>query len=255
VNAPPHRSSLDLTGRVAVVTGASRGLGAAIARRLTEVGATVVVHQRGEWDEGRALAGELGARAAIVAGDLREPGVAAAVAHAAIDSFGGLDIWVSNAGVQPVGALLELDDDAVAEVISSNLNLTIACTKAAAERMTSGGAIVNVASIEAFAPLTGHSHYAAAKAGIVTHTRAAAVELGERGIRVNAVAPGLVRRPGIQEAWPHGVARWEAMCPLGRLGEPSEVADAVLFLVSDLAAWITGTTLVVDGGMLARSPW
>ena len=97
-------------------------------------------------------------------------------------------------------------------------------------------------------PAAGHSHYGAAKAAVVAHTRAAALELGPLGIRVNAVAPGLIARPGIAEQWPDGVARWEAACPLGRLGEPDDVADACLFLASDAARWITGAVLVVDGG-------
>jgi NAD(P)-dependent dehydrogenase (short-subunit alcohol dehydrogenase family) len=255
VTVPLHAPTLDLSGRVAVVTGASRGIGAAIARRLAGAGAAVVVHQRDPSNDARGVAGELGARATSVAGDLSAPGGADEVAKAAVDRFGGLDIWVSNAGIQPVGALLELDEEAVGHVLDSNLAITIASTRAAAQRMTSGGSIVNVASIEAFQPMPGHSHYSAAKAGIVAHTRAAAAELGSQGIRVNAVCPGLIRRPGIQEAFPEGVARWEAACPLGRMGEAPEVADAVAFLVSDMAAWITGTALVVDGGMLARSAW
>ena len=119
--------------------------------------------------------------------------------------------------------------------------------------MADGGAIVNVASIEALQPAAGHSHYGAAKAAVVAHTRAAALELGPLGIRVNAVAPGLDRPPGDRREWPEGVARWEAACPLGRLGEPADVADACLFLASDAARWITGAVLVVDGGVLARS--
>ena len=102
--------------------------------------------------------------------------------------------------------------------------------------MVDGGAIVNVASIEALQPAAGHSHYGAAKAAVVAHTRAAALELGPSGVRVNAVAPGLIDRPGLADAWPEGVARWEAACPLGRLGQPEDVADACLFLASPAAA-------------------
>ena len=140
-------------------------------------------------------------------------------------------------------------------VVDSNLGTVFHGTRAAASRMVDGGAIVNVASIEALQPADGHSHYSAAKAAVVAHTRAAALELGPLGIRVNAVAPGLIARPGIAEQWPDGVARWEAAAPLGRLGEPADVADACLFLASDAARWITGAVLVVDGGMLARPTW
>ncbi len=118
-----------------------------------------------------------------------------------------------------------------------------------------GGAIVNVASIEGLQPAAGHSHYAASKAAVIMHTRAAALELGAQRIRVNAVAPGLIDRAGLADAWPDGVGRWLAACPLERLGTTEDVADAVLFLLSDAARWITGTTLVVDGGMLARPTW
>ena len=117
------------------------------------------------------------------------------------------------------------------------------------------GAIVNIASIEGLQPADGHSHYAASKAAVLMHTRAAALELGRHGIRVNAVAPGLIERVDLAADWPDGVRRWQSACPLGRLGQPDDVADAVLFLASDAARWITGATLVVDGGMLTRSTW
>ena len=115
--------------------------------------------------------------------------------------------------------------------------------------MGAGSAIVNVASIEALAAPPGHSHYGAAKAAIVGHTRAAAVELGAQGIRVNAVAPGLIDRPGLARDWPEGVERWSRACPLGRLGRPDDVADACLFLASPAARWITGA---VVGGRRRR---
>ena len=169
--------------------------------------------------------------------------------------FGRLEAWVSNAGVQPVAGLLDMDEDEFASVVAGNLTTTFHSTQAAAARLVEGGAIVNVASIEAFQPAAGHSHYSAAKAAVVAHTRAAALELGPAGIRVNAVAPGLIDRPGLDAAWPDGVARWQAACPLGRLGQPDDVGDACLFLASPAARWITGAVLVVDGGVLARPTW
>jgi 3-oxoacyl-[acyl-carrier protein] reductase len=228
---------LDLSGRVAVVTGAGGGIGAGIADRLESAGAAVVRH-RGRRD-----------------GDLLRPGVADELAERAVDEHGRLDVWVSNAGVQPVAHLLAMDGSEFAEVLDGNVTTVFHGTQAAARHMTGGGAIVNVASIEALQPAPGHSHYAAAKAAVVAHTRAAALELGGRGIRVNAVCPGLIERPGIAEEWPDGVARWEAACPLGRLGRPDDVGDACAFLASDLARWVTGAVLVVDGGMLVRPGW
>ena len=154
--------------------------------------------------------------------------------------------------------LLDLSAGDVAEMLRVNVAGVVALTTAAAKHFVArgdGGAVVNVASIEGVQPAAGHSHYAAAKAAVIMHTRAAALELGPHGVRVNAVAPGLIDRAGLAEAWPDGVGRWLAAAPLGRLGTTEDVADAVLFLLSNAARWITGSTLVVDGGMLARPTW
>jgi NAD(P)-dependent dehydrogenase (short-subunit alcohol dehydrogenase family) len=254
---PPVGSLLDLRGRVAVVTGVSGGIGRGIAARLAEAGASVVLHYHVQGAVAVELAAQLGERASLVSADLRRPDGAEAVAAAAGEDFGRLDIWINNAGVQPVAGLLEMSSEDFADVVEGNLTTTFHATRAAAARMGGGGsgAIVNVASIEAIQPAAGHSHYSAAKAAVVAHTRAAALELGRRGIRVNAVAPGLIARPDLATVWPDGVARWHAACPLGRLGQPEDVADACLFLASDAARWITGAVLVVDGGVLARPTW
>ena len=114
---------------------------------------------------------------------------------------------------------------------------------------------MNVASIEGLQPAFEHSHYSASKAAVLMHTRSAALEFGPFAIRVNAVAPGLIDREGLSEAWPEGVARWRSKAPLGRVGESADVADACLFLVSPAARWITGSTLTVDGGMLTHPIW
>ena len=253
--APAVTNLLDLHGRVAVVTGASGGIGAGIARRLSEAGAAVVVHFNRQRDRAEYLAAELGDTACAAAADLRDETAAFGLADLAVARFGGLDIWINNAGVQPVAHLLDIAASDFAEVIDGTLASVANGTRAAATHMAEGGAIVNVASIEALQPATGHSHYSAAKAAVVAHTRAAALELGARGIRVNAVAPGLIDRPGLADDWPDGVARWDAACPLGRLGTPEDVADSCLFLVSAAARWITGALLVVDGGILTRSTW
>jgi NAD(P)-dependent dehydrogenase (short-subunit alcohol dehydrogenase family) len=141
------------------------------------------------------------------------------------------------------------------EVVNSNLRSTFLCTQAVARQMMAqgdGGAIVNIASIEAENPAPMHSHYNAAKGGVVMHTAAAANELGPHGIRVNAVSPGLIWREGIEQAWPDGVERFLKAAPLGRLGRADDVADACLFLASPAARWITGANLRVDGGVMTK---
>jgi NAD(P)-dependent dehydrogenase (short-subunit alcohol dehydrogenase family) len=255
VSAPPVGRLLSLEDRVAVVTGVSPGIGHGIAQRFLEAGASVVLHCRERRAAAEVLAAEAGDRAVVVSGDLLSGQGAEGVAAAAVARFGRLDVWVNNAGVQPVAGLMAMNADAFADVVDGNLATVFAGTQAAASRMVDGGAIVNVASIEALQPAAGHSHYVAAKAAVVAHTRAAALELGPAGVRVNAVAPGLVDRAGLADDWPEGVERWTAACPLGRLGEPEDVADACLFLASDAARWITGAVLVVDGGVLTRSTW
>ena len=255
MTAPPVGTLLDLTGKVLVVTGVSGGIGQGIARRLGEAGASVVVHVRHDRSAAAVLCEELGERGLLVAGDLLHDGVADGLAAAAVERFGRLDGWVNNAGVQPVAALPAMTAAEFDEVVAGNVSTTFRGTQAAARAMIDGGAIVNVASIEALQPALGHSHYVASKAAVVAHTRAAALELGPSGVRVNAVAPGLIDRPGLADAWPDGVERWLAACPLGRLGDATDVADACLFLLSPASRWVTGAVLVVDGGVLSRSTW
>jgi NAD(P)-dependent dehydrogenase (short-subunit alcohol dehydrogenase family) len=252
--APRVDRLLDLSDRVAVVTGASGTIGAGIARRLHEAGASVLVHANVRTDAAEAVAVELGDRAAVVTGDVERD--AAAICGQAVDAFGALHIMVNNAGVQPVVPFDEIDAEAAAELLRVNVGGVIAMTREAAALMGDGGAIVNVSSIEGLQPAFDHSHYAASKAAVIMHTRAAALELGRRAIRVNCVSPGLIDVDGgLEHAWPSGVERWYAAAPLHRLGQPADVADAVLFLASDGARWITGANLVVDGGVLAHNTW
>ncbi len=258
MDLPACRDLLDLTGRTAVVTGAGRGLGAAIAARLAEAGASVVVHYRsGRADAERVVAGIADAGGTAVAEPAELDGAegAEALIAAAVGHFGTPAILVNNAGIYPTGELLDMSLADWAGMQRANVETALACTQAAARRMrdAGGGAIVNIASISAYSPAPAHAHYNASKAALVMLTRSAAQELGPSGIRVNAVSPGVVDRPGLREDWPDGVARWEARVPLGRLCAPADVADACLFLASDAARFVSGQDLVVDGGMLATS--
>jgi NAD(P)-dependent dehydrogenase (short-subunit alcohol dehydrogenase family) len=248
--------SLELSGKVALVTGASRGIGSAIASRFGAAGAAVVVHYRKNEAEARDLARKLeahGIRAVAIAADLREVGEVDALFRAAADEVGAPDILVNNAGSYPLDRLVDAAPEDWKTVVETNLVSVHLATQAAARRLIARrapGAVVNVASIEGLKPAPAHSHYVAAKSGVLAYTRSAALELGPHGIRVNAVSPGLIWREGIEEAWPEGVASFRSRAPLGRLGRPEEIAEACLFLASPRASFVTGANLVVDGGIL-----
>jgi NAD(P)-dependent dehydrogenase (short-subunit alcohol dehydrogenase family) len=250
---------LDFSDRVVVVTGAGRGLGAGIALRFAQAGAAVVVNYRtSERDAEDTVAriAALGHRAIKVKADVSRAKGSDHLLEAAGSAFGRVDVLVNNAGIYPLASVLDVAEDDWDEVIEANLRSVHVSTQAAARRMIAqgwGGAIVNVASIEAHNPALLHSHYSAAKAGVVMYTRSAARELGSHGIRVNSISPGLIWREGLEADWPDGVARYTRAVPLGRLGRADDVADACLFIASPAARWITGTDLVVDGGVLTNT--
>ncbi|MFE6613847.1 SDR family NAD(P)-dependent oxidoreductase [Amycolatopsis sp. NPDC057786] len=248
---------LDLSGTTTLVTGASGGIGHGIALRFAEAGSAVAVHYHR--DEASALAvveriEEAGGAAKAFSADLTDDGECRRLVAAAATWTGRLDTLVNNAGVQPIEPLPEMSAESWRAVLDANLTSAFSCTQAAAEVMD-GGSVIHIASIEAAHPAPGHAHYSSAKAALVVHARAAALEYGPRGLRVNAVSPGLIDRPGLGDAWPEGVSRWERAAPLGRLGTPGDVANACLFLASPLAAWITGHNLTVDGGVSAHPTW
>ncbi len=254
----PDPALPDLTGTTALVTGASGGIGRGIALRFAEAGAGVAVHYHRNADRAAAVVAEIesaGGRAVALGADLSGDAACHELVHAAAQWTGRLDTLVNNAGDQSVAPLPGMSAHEWRTMIDTNLTSAFSCTQAAVEVMTGGGAVIHIASIEATQPAPGHAHYSAAKAALVMHARSAALEYGPRGIRVNAVSPGLVDRPGLAGDWPEGVERWTRSAPLRRLGTPADVANACVFLASPLAAWVTGHNLVVDGGVSAHPTW
>ncbi len=248
----------DLSHTVAVVTGAGGGIGAGIADRFAATGAAVLLHFRTRGDTANALADritEAGGRATTVRADLTTLDGPAAVVDAAISRFGRIDALVNNAGVQPVQDLRTMSVQDWRDVFEMNVIGTFALTQAAAAAMTSGGSITHIASIEGTHPARAHAHYCASKAALIMHARTAALEYGPQGIRVNTVSPGLVDRAGLSSDWPDGVDRYLAAAPLGRLGSAADIGNACVFLASSLASWITGTDLIVDGGVSVHPTW
>jgi 3-oxoacyl-[acyl-carrier protein] reductase len=234
-----------LEGKRALVTGASRGIGRAIAAELARAGADVVIGYRSGADEAQALAGELGASA--VQADVSSAEDAARL----VEEAGDLDILVNNAGLTRDGLLARMSDDDWRTVIDTNLSSVFYTCRAVTRPMMRKrrGAIVNVSSIVGVHGNWGQTNYAASKAGIIGFTKSLARELGSRGVRANVVAPGYVKTQ-LTDVLPEDATK--AMLentPLGRLGEPEDVAGAVRFLCSDDASFITGEVLLVDGGL------
>ncbi len=234
-----------LEGRRALVTGGSRGIGAAIVRELAAAGAEVVLGFRAGAEEAEAVAREVGARA--VQADVSSPDDAVRL----ISEAGDLDILVNNAGVTRDGLLARMPDEDWREVLDTNLSSVFYTCRAVARPMMRkrAGAIVNVSSIVGLRGNWGQTNYAASKAGIIGFTKSLARELGSRGVRANVVAPGYVgtRLTGVLPE--QAKQQMLEATPLGRFGEPADVAGAVRFLCSDEAAFITGEVLLVDGGL------
>lgn len=254
---PPVGRLLDLAGKVALITGGGGGIGRAIVERCAEAGAAVAIHYHTRPDPAHELAQRIvaaGGRAVALPGDVASAGDVAQLVAATVAQLGRLDVLVNNAARQTLASLLEMSPEEWDGMLATNLRGVFLGTQAAARQMIAqgtGGAIINIASIGGEQPAPNHSHYNTTKSGVLMHTRAAAAELGRHGIRVNAVAPGLIWREGLEDAWPDGVARWLHAVPLGRLGTPEDVADACLFLASSAARWVTGVSLRVDGGVMS----
>ncbi|MFG2884440.1 SDR family NAD(P)-dependent oxidoreductase [Streptomyces sp. NPDC048297] len=249
-----------LTGRVALITGGGGLIGSGIARCFGRAGASVVVHYRDNERRAREVADDVtrhGGDATVLRADLTVEGECRGLVAEAASWRGRLDALVNNAGIQPVRQLGDLGLDEWRTVLETNVSSPFVATQAAAEIMSAqgGGSITHIASIEGGRPASGHAHYSSSKAALIMHARAAALEYGARGIRVNAVSPGVIERPGIAEQWPEGVAGWLARTPSGRLGQPEDVGRACVFLASDAASWISGVDLPVDGGASVCPGW
>jgi 3-oxoacyl-[acyl-carrier protein] reductase len=246
---------IDLSGKSAVVTGGSRGIGRAIALRLATQGADVAFSYKGNEaaaKENAAAIESLGRRALPVQADVSQPEAADALVKAAIDAFGKVDILVNNAGITRDDLIMRMSVEAFREVLETNLFGAFYATKAVTRPMlkAKGGRIINITSVSGQAGQTGQANYSAAKAGLIGLTKATARELASRGITCNAVAPGFVLTELTKDLPEALMAEITARTPLGRFGTTEEIANAVAFLASDEAAFITGQVLAVDGGLV-----
>jgi NAD(P)-dependent dehydrogenase (short-subunit alcohol dehydrogenase family) len=244
-------SGPELTGRTAIITGASRGIGLAIAQQLADAGANVVLTSRKQ-ESADAAAAQLGANALGVAAHSVDEDAAQRCIDLALERFGSVDILVNNAGTNPAyGPLIEQDHGRFTKVFDVNLWAPVLWTSLAVKAWMGehGGAVVNTASVGGlhFGPYMGM--YNATKAALIHVTKQLALELSPR-VRVNAICPGVVRTRLAEALWKDHEDPLSASIALGRIGEPADVAGAVAFLVSDAASWITGEAMVIDGGQL-----
>jgi len=246
---------IDLSGKSALVTGGSRGIGKAIGLRLATQGADVAFSYKGNEVAARETAREIqamGRRAIAIQGDVSQVESADAVVKTALDAFGKLDILVNNAGITRDDLIMRMSPEAWREVLETNLFGAFWMTKAVTRPMLKarGGRIINITSVSGQAGQTGQANYSAAKAGLIGLTKATARELASRGITVNAVAPGFVLTELTQDLPDELKQEITSRTPLGRFGTTEEIANAVAFLASDEAGYITGQVLAVDGGLV-----
>ncbi|MDT7855641.1 glucose 1-dehydrogenase [Rubrivirga sp. S365] len=242
---------MTLEGKVAVVTGGAQGIGRATCERFVQDGARVVIADLAE-DAGQELADRLGGAAVFVKTDVADAEGAGGAVQAAVDAFGGLDVLVNNAGITRDATLGKMTGDQFDAVVSVNLKGVYLCTQAALPHLDArgGGAVLNAASVVAHTGNFGQTNYVATKAGVIGMTKTWARELGRKGIRVNAVAPGFVATEMVKTVPEKVLGPLRDKTPLGRLGEPEDVAAAYAFLASDDARFITGAVLNVDGGLV-----
>jgi len=252
-------AEFSMTGEVVLVTGGRRGIGKAVALAFAEAGADVaicdVVREDGELQAVATEIDRLGRHALAIYADTSQKSDVENMVQKVMDEFGRIDVLVNNAGIVIRSPLLDLPESDWDKLMNINVKGYYLCAQAVARRMVAQrrGTIINVASQYAFRVTPGMGLYAIAKAGVAMLTRALAQELGRHGIRVNAVAPGLVRSEFSRESWsnPQFMEQYEATLPLGRIGEIADIVGVVLFLASRSSQYVTGHTILVDGGGLA----
>ncbi len=242
---------IDLTGKVALVTGSTRGIGRAIAGRLAECGATVAIVGRDQ-AKADAVAAEIGGGAKGFACDIGDPAQVTALVEAVEKALGGCDILVNNAGITKDNLMLRMKDEDWNAVLETNLRSAFIAIRAAQRGMMKKrwGRIINIASVVGLIGNAGQANYAASKAGLIGLSKSVAKELASRNVLCNVVAPGFIKTDMTDAMTPEAVAKLSAQIPLDRFGTPEDIANAVAFLASDHAAYITGQVLTVDGGMV-----
>ncbi|KGG81143.1 3-ketoacyl-ACP reductase [Caloranaerobacter azorensis H53214] len=246
---------MNLNGKIALITGGSRGIGKAIALKLASLGANIVVNYTksdAKAKEVIKLAEEMGVRAIAVKADVSNKDDVENFINKVLDEFGRIDILVNNAGITRDNLLMRMKEEEWDDVININLKGTFNVTKTAIRSMIKqkSGSIINVASVIGITGNQGQCNYAASKAGIIGFTKSIAKEVAKKKVRVNAVAPGFINTDMTDKLPDKVKEEYLTKIPLNRLGEPEDIANAVAFLASDLSSYITGQVLIVDGGLL-----
>ncbi len=253
-------SGIDLSGKVALITGASRGIGAVVACRLAQAGAKVGVNYHASRDAAiqvvdsiNKAGNETGGEALLVGGDVSQEESAEAAVKQVVDHWGNIDILVNNAGINKDSLLLRMKPDDFDSVIAVNLRGAFLCTRYVMPHLIRqrSGRVINMSSVVGLSGNPGQANYAAAKAGLVGLTKAVAREVASRNVTVNALAPGYITTAMVEELSEEVQTQILARIPMGRFGTPEDVAEAVVFLCSDGASYITGQVLTIDGGMIA----
>ena len=249
-------TGIDLSGKVALVTGASRGIGAVVAARLAEAGARVGVNYHASSDAATVVVDSIkkaGGEALLVGGDVSQEDKAEAVIKNLVEHFGGIDILINNAGINKDQLLIRMKPEDFDSVMNVNLRGAFLCTRYAMTHLIRqrSGRVINMSSVVGLSGNPGQANYAAAKAGLVGLTKAVAREVASRNVTVNALAPGYIPTAMVDELSEETQAKILERIPMGRFGTPEDVAEAVVFLCSDGASYITGQVLTIDGGMIA----